>query len=114
MQPMRIHTYVRDLGQDLRYGLRLLRRAPGFTCVSVVTLALGIGASTSMFTVVDSVLFRPLSFAEPHRLVMVRPSSGSRISERYLSDWRTESRTFLDMAGWHDTRVNLTGTGSPV
>jgi len=45
---------------------------------------------------------------------MVRPSSGSRLSERFLYDWRTESRTFLDMAGWHDTRVNLTGTGSPV
>jgi putative ABC transport system permease protein len=110
----RVQTYVRDLGQDLRYGLRLLLRAPGFAVVSIVTLALGIGASTSMFTIVDSVLFRPLSFAEPHRLVIVRPSSGSRLSQEYLYDWRTDSRTFLDMAGWHDTRVNLTGTGSPV
>src|SRR5262245_45952290 len=114
MQPMPVQTYVRDLGQDLRYGLRLLLRAPGFTAVSIVTLALGIGASTSMFTIVDSVLFRPLSFVEPDRLVMVRPSSGSRLSPEYLYDWRTESRTLLDMAGWHDTRVNLTGTGSPV
>jgi predicted permease len=111
---MLVLTYARDIWQDSKYGLRLLRRAPGFTAVSIVTLALGIGASTSMFTIVDSVLFRPLSFAEPHRLVMVRPSSGSRLSEGYLHDWRTESRTLLDMAGWHDTRVNLTGIGSPV
>ena len=111
---MLVQTYVRDFGQDLRFGLRLLLRAPGFTAVSIVTLALGIGATTSMFTVVDSVLFRPLSFAEPHRLVMVRPSSGSRLSQGYLHDWRAESRTLLDMAGWHDARVNLTGIGSPI
>ena len=67
---MQVQMYVRDLLQDLKYSLQLLRRAPGFTAVSIATLALGVGASTSMFTIIDSVLLRPLSFAEPHRLVM--------------------------------------------
>src|SRR2546427_4756289 len=103
-----------ELTQDVRYVLRLLRRTPGFTAVAVATLALGIGASTAIFTVVDSVLLRPLSFAEPQRLTMIRPTSGSRLSPGYLHDWRLESRAFHDMAGWYDVRVNLTGAGAPL
>jgi predicted permease len=107
-------TYISDLRQDAGYTLRLLWRAPAFTAVAAVMLALGIGASTSMFSIVDAVLLRPLPFAEPGRLVMVRPSSGSRLSSGYLHDWRLESRAFLDMVGWLDTRVNLTGNGTPI
>jgi putative ABC transport system permease protein len=103
-----------SLRQDIQYALRLLRRAPGFTAVAVATLALGIGTSTAMFTVVDAVLLRPLSFAEPHRLMMVRPSSGSRLSEGYFHDWRAGSRAFSDMAAWRDVRVNLTQRGAPL
>ncbi|MGH9312611.1 MAG: ABC transporter permease [Vicinamibacterales bacterium] len=103
-----------ELRQDVSYALRLLRRTPGFTAVAIATLALGIGGSTAVFTIVDSVLLRPLSFAEPQRLTMIRPTSGSRLSPTYLHDWRLESRTFHDMAGWHDARANLTGEGAPL
>lgn len=100
--------------QDVTYALRMLRRTPGFTAVAVATLALGIGGSTAIFTVVDSVLLRPLSFAEPERLTMIWPTSHSRVSPGYLHDWRLESRAFHDMAGWLDVRANLTGEGEPL
>ena len=106
--------YIAELRQDLGYGLRLLRRAPGFTAVAVVTLALGIGASTTIFTIVDGVLLRPLRFPDAQRLTMLSPSSGSRLSPDYLHEWRLGSRTLQDMAGWHDGRANLTGRGDPV
>ena len=99
---------------DLTYTLRLLRRAPGFAVAAVATLALGIGASTAMFTIIDSVLLRPLRFPEPERIVMLRLTSGARISAGYLDQWRRQSRTFADMAGWHDGRATLTGRGEPV
>jgi putative ABC transport system permease protein len=100
--------------QDVGYSIRLLRRAPGFTVVALATLALGIGVSTAIFTIVDSVLLRPLPFPEPKRLVMIRPTSGSRLSTGYLHDWRLEGRTLSDMAGWHDVHVNVTGGGVPL
>jgi putative ABC transport system permease protein len=106
--------HMTGLRQDLSYALRLLRRTPGFTALSVATLALGIGASTAMFTIVDSVLLRPLSFAEAEQLTVLQPTSGSRLSPAYLHDWRLESRAFQDIAGWHDVRVNLTGAGAPL
>ena len=100
--------------QDLRYASRTLTRTPGFTAVAVATIALGIGGSTAIFSVVDAVLLRPLSFPESQRLTMIRPTSGSRLSPGYLHDWRLESRAFDDMTGWHDVRVNLTGAGEPL
>ena len=103
-----------ELRHDVVYALRLLRRAPGFAVVGVATLALGIGTSTAMFSIVDGVLLRPLRFSEPEQLIMIRPTTGARLSAGYLHDWRAESRTLDDMAGWQDERVNLTGDGEPV
>ena len=92
----------------------MLRRAPGFAIIAIATLALGIGASTTIFTIVDGVLLRPLRFAEPDRLVMLRPSSGARVSTAYFHEWRLQSRSLEDMAAWHDVRANLTGGPEPL
>ncbi len=106
--------YMTELRKDFGYALRVLRRTPGFTVVAVATLALGIGASTAMFTVVDSVLLRPLRFPEPERLTMIRATAGFRHSPIYLHEWRLEGRAFHDIAGWYDVRANLTGLGEPL
>ncbi len=99
---------------DLAYTLRLLRRAPAFALAAVATLALGIGTSTAMFSIIDTVVLRPLRFPEPERLVMLRPTSGARVSAGYLDEWRRQSRTFADIAGWYDVRATMTGRGEPV
>jgi putative ABC transport system permease protein len=98
---------------DLTYTLRLLRRAPAFAVAAVATLALGIGASTAMFSIIDTVVLRPLRFPEPERLVMLRLSSGARVSAGYLDEWHRQSRTFADLAGWYDARATMTGRGEP-
>jgi len=100
--------------QDLAYTLRLLRRAPAFALAAVATLTLGIGASTTMFTIMDSVLLRSLRFPNPERLVMLRATSGARLSPGYLDEWRSQSATFADLAGWHDVRSTMTGRGEPI
>jgi putative ABC transport system permease protein len=100
--------------QDLTYTLRLLRRAPAFALAAIATLTLGIGASATMFTIVDSVLLRPLHFPDPERLVMLRLTSDARLSPGYLDQWRRQNATFTDLAGWREARATLTGRGEPV
>ncbi len=111
---MTISAFAGELSHDARYALRLMRRAPGFTAVAAATLALGIGASTAMFTVVNAVLVRPLPFPDSHELMMIRLSSGSRVSAAYVDAWRRQNHTLAGIAGWYDARVNLTGRGDPV
>ena len=98
--------------QDVRYGWRMLRRTPGFTLAALLTLALGIGANTAIFTIVDAVLLRPLPYHEPDRLVAVgdRSAEGEASNVGFLTvlDWRTRSRTiesFAIMRMWMPTLV---------
>src|SRR3954451_7773255 len=100
------------LWSDFRYGLRLLRHAPGFNAVAVGALALGIGANTAIFSTVDAVLLRPLPFTDPDRVVMVwedvtaagfprnTPASGNYV------EWRKRNRVFANMAATRGVSAN--------
>ena len=106
---------IETLIQDLRYGLRQLRRNPGFTAVAVLTLALGIGANTAIFSVVNGVLLNPLPFAEPSRLVAVHASKPNfergAISFPNFLDWRKENHSFSAIAAFRSISMSLTGLG---
>src|SRR5262245_12840185 len=97
---------MQTLLQDLRYGARMLIKKPGFTLIVVVTLALGIGANAAIFTVVNSVLLRPLPYDEPDRLVMLwesdprRNIGQQRVAPPNLVEWREQSRSFENIAYW--------------
>ncbi len=109
----RRRRWVADLQQDLRYGVRTLRQSPGFTTVAVLSLALGIGATAAIFSVVHAVLLRSLPYREPDRLVMVydRPQWRLRFqaSPANFLDWRAQNQVFSGMAAF--TRQDLTLTG---
>ena len=101
---------------DLKFALRQLRKSPGFTFVAVVTLALGIGANTAIFSVVNAVLLRPLPYPQPDRLVLIRErtrifDSGSVSLPNYL-DWRASQRGFSDLALFRRGDANLSGVAS--
>ena len=101
---------------DLRYAFRMLLKSPGFTVVAVLTLALGIGANTAIFTLVDAVLLRPLPFRDPERLVMIwesAPEIGfprNEVAPANFADWKAQNQAFEDMAALRGRSVNLTGT----
>ncbi len=94
--------FLETLRQDVVYGCRILRRSPGFTAAALLTLTLGIGANTAIFTVVDAVLLRPLPFADPDRLVVAgdRNADGSLsgVGLGTIADWRERSRSFDQLA----------------
>jgi hypothetical protein len=104
---------------DVRGALRALRRTPGFTAAAVFTLALGIGAATAIFSVVNGVLLRPLPFPDPDRLVLIhersRPIGLDRmwVSLPNFRDWRERARSFQEMAAFNAGEAGLTGTGEP-
>src|SRR5919112_1952559 len=109
---------VEDLRQDLVYGLRVLRRNPVFSLVAVVTLALGIGANTALFSITNAVVFRPLPFAEPERLVSLWESSAKSeevrviVSPANYLDWRLQTRSFEEMGAYTEDFYNISEDNS--
>ena len=106
------------LMQDIRYGVRMLAKHKAFTSVAVITLALGIGANTAIFSVVNELLLRPLPYRNDEQIVMlweVAPEGRHQntTSRANFRQWRAQSTSFEHMAAFSDQRFNLTGTGEP-
>jgi putative ABC transport system permease protein len=106
------------LFQDLRYGLRQLRKNLGFAAVAVITLALGIGANTAIFSVIDAVLLRPLPFHDPNRLVAVKTTEPDRhddigVSYPEFLDWRSQDHMFEGLSVFREDDFTLTGRAEP-
>ena len=110
--------WLQDLLQDIHYGLRILGKSPGFTIVAILTLALGIGANTAIFSVVQGVLLAPLPYSEPERLVLVwqyNLTLKHPISVSYpdFLDWQRDARSFQQMAAFDSQDRDLTSPGTP-
>ena len=110
---------MNKLFQDLRYGTRILLKQPGWTAVAVITLALGIGANTAIFSLVNSILLQPLPFREPDRVVRLLQASPKLglsswgVSQADFAAYRDQNRSFETVALFNSSGVNLTGEGEP-
>lgn len=105
--------------QDFRYAIRQMMQSPGFAAVAIITLALGIGANTTVFSVIDAVMLRPLPYAEPDRLVEAqsmnrRTSSANNLSYPDFFDWRAQNHTLEHLVSYHDASYTLTGVDRPL
>jgi putative ABC transport system permease protein len=104
--------------QDVRHAVRRLRKSPGYTAVAVATLALGIGANTAIFSVMEGVVLAPLHYRDPNRLVMVWENNPRfpRVWNSYpnFQDWQRGARSFQQMAAFREQQIDLTFPGAPV
>ena len=103
--------------QDIRYGLRVLGKNPGFTAIAILTLALGIGANTALFSVVNGVLLNPLPFPSPDQLLAVYSKTGtfqeSSISYPNFLDWQKDNHSFAALSAFRSDDYNMVGAGEP-
>src|SRR5215208_2128718 len=117
MSRVRQGERMQTLLQDLRFGARMLMKKPGFTLIALLTLSLGIGANTAIFSVVNAVLLRALPYPQPDRLVVLTEKTRQgRMGVAYPNylDWREQAQSFTEMAGYRGTLANLTGVEQPV
>src|ERR1041385_3406179 len=98
-----------SLIKDVRYAARVIARQPGFALITVVTLALGIGANTAILSVVNAVLLRPLPYREPARLVTVLHDGWKPVAPANFLDWREQARSFESMAAAQSWNLTMTG-----
>jgi putative ABC transport system permease protein len=119
VRDVRVGAWLDVLRQDVRFGLRTLTRRPGFATVAVLTLGVGMGATTAIFSLIDSVLLKPLPFHEPDRLATVwevRPRFNQpriQVSPANYVDWKQQVQAFESLAAYYNDFVNLTGAGTP-
>jgi putative ABC transport system permease protein len=108
---------LEELFVDLKYGARMLRKDPGFTTITLLTLALGIGANTAMFSIVNGVLLKPLPYEQPGQLVQIWEASPDTkrnpVSPGAFVDWKDHNTIFENLALWQEWDINLTGAGQP-
>ncbi|HEV2829868.1 MAG TPA: ABC transporter permease [Pyrinomonadaceae bacterium] len=110
---------MESLLQDLRYGIRSLWQRPGFTAIAVITLALGIGANTTLFSFVNGILLRPLPYKDPSQLVILdenAPKQGIKsfgVSYPNFVDWRQQNHVFEDVTSYQPNSISLVGAGEP-
>src|SRR5580693_3164996 len=107
---------METLLQDLRYAFRVLIKSPSFTAIAVLTLALGIGANTAIFSVVNATLLRPLAFHDSSRIMLIAEKSkypDPSVSYQNFVDWRDQSHSFECVQGMRASTITLTGAGEP-
>ena len=108
---------MNTLFQDIRYGLRMLLKNPGFTAVAIFSLALGIGANTAVFSVVNAVLLKSLPYRNPESIVLVwgedkaAGNSRGQVSATDVADWRTRNHVFEEITAFGSVRPSLSGIG---
>jgi len=104
---------MRNFLQDLRYGMRMMVKRPGFTLIAALTLALGIGANTAIFSAVNAVLLKPLPFPDSEQLVDLsetfKPNGYGSVSVPTLEDWRNQNNVFAGISAYSSTSFNLQG-----
>ncbi|MGE3277113.1 MAG: ADOP family duplicated permease [Vicinamibacterales bacterium] len=113
---MQLTLWIEELGEDVRFALRQLRKAPGFALVAVATLALGIGANSAIFALADATLLRPLPLPDPDRLVMIwersAESEHGSVSPANMQDWQSRSDAFTGIGGYVDGVGNMVMAGA--